>query len=566
MKNNVFITITLLCLGVTSIAQVVIGTDNPDTDTPNAAAILEIKSTDKGILLPRLESSKISDLDNVKGLMVYCTNCDGNKGVLKINNGSEWLDYVPASGGTFSGNVGIGTDDPQYKLDILENSKNGVRIRSGDEKEDIAFSVGSASTSDKFVITAGGNVSIGSNDNIFGGYKFLVAAKENFFNSTDENRTVLSIYNPFIEKGDNHIHFGLTDVTNRTYNFIRAHENIFESNIMKFKTGTANTERMRINTDGDISFYEDTGTTAKFFWDASSKQLTSDKTILTHSLSNNSAVITSTTGNLEFRGSGDDYKQFFLEDGGNVGIGTDDPQALLHLKKNVGETIAKAEVLANSIVGFAIKKNSDDTDQEWLIADGATKNGVLEIYDKTDNRSVMSFDSDGNVMMGTTNSTPARSNVKGMSFTSGRLEVSQIEGPSGDFNRDNQDGEIILFRRSGNQVGDITVTTNGTSYNISSDYRLKEDWRPIENASDRLMQLNPVNFAWKSNGSRIDGFLAHQVDEVVPNAVTGKKDGVDKDGNPKYQRLDHSKLVPILTAALQDALERIEALEQQLKN
>ena len=113
MKNKIFTTLTLLCLGTTSVAQVGIG-----TDTPNDAAILEIKSTDKGILLPRLESSKISSLDNVQGLMVYCTDCDGNKGVLKINNGSEWVDYVPASGGSFSGNVGIGTSSPGMLLEV----------------------------------------------------------------------------------------------------------------------------------------------------------------------------------------------------------------------------------------------------------------------------------------------------------------------------------------------------------------------------------------------------------------------------------------------------------------
>ena len=113
MKNKLYMTLTLLCLGVTTIAQVGIG-----TDTPNDAAILEIQSTDKGILLPRLELSKISSLSNVQGLMVYCTDCNNDKGVLKINNGTEWVDYVPSSGGSFSGNVGIGTDDQKATLHI----------------------------------------------------------------------------------------------------------------------------------------------------------------------------------------------------------------------------------------------------------------------------------------------------------------------------------------------------------------------------------------------------------------------------------------------------------------
>ena len=124
MKNKLYMTLTLLCLGVTTIAQVGIG-----TDTPNDAAILEIQSTDKGILLPRLELSKISSLDNVQGLMVYCTDCDGNKGVLKINNGSEWVDYVPSSGGSFSGEVSIGeTEDLSSPLTVGESSENGNNV------------------------------------------------------------------------------------------------------------------------------------------------------------------------------------------------------------------------------------------------------------------------------------------------------------------------------------------------------------------------------------------------------------------------------------------------------
>jgi hypothetical protein len=86
----------------------------------------------------------------------------------------------------------------------------------------------------------------------------------------------------------------------------------------------------------------------------------------------------------------------------------------------------------------------------------------------------------------------------------------------------------------------------------------------MENSVDRLMSLKPVNFAWKVDGSRVDGFLAHEAQEIVPEAVTGTKDAVDAEGNPEYQGIDQAKLVPLLTAALQDAIKRIEALEAQL--
>jgi hypothetical protein len=78
------------------------------------------------------------------------------------------------------------------------------------------------------------------------------------------------------------------------------------------------------------------------------------------------------------------------------------------------------------------------------------------------------------------------------------------------------------------------------------------------------MDLKPVNFAWKVDGSRVDGFLAHEAQAVVPEAVTGEKDAVDADGNPKYQGIDQSKLVPLLTAALQEALTEIASLKARL--
>ena len=113
-------------------------------------------------------------------------------------------------------------------------------------------------------------------------------------------------------------------------------------------------------------------------------------------------------------------------------------------------------------------------------------------------------------------------------------------------------------------VGSITSTGSSTAYNTTSDYRLKEDIKPVENAATRVMALNPVNFAWKADGSRVDGFIAHEAQEIVPEAVTGTKDAVNEDGSIKPQAIDQSKLVPLLTAALQEALTEIAGLKSRL--
>jgi hypothetical protein len=119
------------------------------------------------------------------------------------------------------------------------------------------------------------------------------------------------------------------------------------------------------------------------------------------------------------------------------------------------------------------------------------------------------------------------------------------------------------------QVG--TITTNGsstTAYNTSSDYRLKEDIAPMTGALNTVSALKPVTYKWKSDGSAGQGFIAHELQAIVPDCVTGTKDGLDKDGNPEYQGVDVSFLVATLTAAIQeqqtiinDLKSRIEALE-----
>ena len=110
-------------------------------------------------------------------------------------------------------------------------------------------------------------------------------------------------------------------------------------------------------------------------------------------------------------------------------------------------------------------------------------------------------------------------------------------------------------------VGTIKTSGSATSYNTSSDYRLKTDAQPMTGATDRLKALNPVNFEWISDCTRVDGFIAHEVADVVPEAISGDKDAVDEDNNPDYQGIDQSKLVPLLVATIQELEARITQLE-----
>jgi hypothetical protein len=114
-------------------------------------------------------------------------------------------------------------------------------------------------------------------------------------------------------------------------------------------------------------------------------------------------------------------------------------------------------------------------------------------------------------------------------------------------------------------VGSITTDASATAYNTSSDYRLKENVFAVTDGITRLQQLKPSRFNFITDPDKtVDGFIAHEVQEVVPEAITGEKDAEDANGNPKYQGIDQSKLVPLLTAALQEAIGEIESLKARV--
>jgi len=114
-------------------------------------------------------------------------------------------------------------------------------------------------------------------------------------------------------------------------------------------------------------------------------------------------------------------------------------------------------------------------------------------------------------------------------------------------------------------VGSISSNGSSTAYNTTSDYRLKENVVEVTDGISRVKLLKPSRFNFIVDPDKtVDGFLAHEVQDVVPEAITGTKDEVDADGNPKYQGIDQSKLVPLLTAALQEAITKIESLEARV--
>jgi hypothetical protein len=254
----------------------------------------------------------------------------------------------------------------------------------------------------------------------------------------------------------------------------------------------------------------------------------------------------------------------------------------------------------------------------------------------------MTIDSSGSVLVGKTASDFGAAGIE--LRATDVISVTRSAGTGINVNRTGSSaGSTIIMHYNTNDVGSIDVTSSATSYTTSSDYRLKEDDVPMTGATERVKALRPINFAWKADGSRVDGFLAHEAQAVVPECATGTKDAMkdeeyevtaavyedvttpaveavegveaieaveavdavyDDEGVivseaveaveavegveaveavaettesvlvteavmgtrsvPDMQGIDQSKLVPLLTAALQEAITKIESLEARL--
>jgi hypothetical protein len=246
-----------------------------------------------------------------------------------------------------------------------------------------------------------------------------------------------------------------------------------------------------------------------------------------------------------------------VNNNGNTGIGTTSPSRTFHVSSSSG-TAVKVETSDNdkSLIEFA--NNGTSTTCFLGSADDAMQFG-------TGGSERMRINSTGAMILGRTDAfTSGATNTGG----SGGLHIARSGERCLFLLRSGSNGEVVNFIRGGitNPVGTISIDTSSTAYNTSSDYRLKENIVTDWDATSRLKQLKPSRFNFKVDKDKtVDGFIAHEVSSIVPEAITGEKDAVDKDGNIEAQGIDQSKLVPLLTKSLQEALARIDTLEAEVK-
>lgn len=219
--------------------------------------------------------------------------------------------------------------------------------------------------------------------------------------------------------------------------------------------------------------------------------------------------------------------------------------------------VQSANLEPRTQTGTLAYQNSDNV----AITGGTATLSTATIGTVNATNALVGVSSAGNVLVGQSSPDPT---VNGWSFSSSGVGTCKI-GTSGYFvwNRDD-DNIIVNFRRSNSSVGTITVSTTGTAYNTSSDYRLKHSVRPLTTGLATITALKPSAYQWRVDDSFGEGFIAHELAEVVPAAVHGEKDAADANENPIYQGVDYSKLVVYLVAAVQELSAQNNALAARI--
>ena len=252
-----------------------------------------------------------------------------------------------------------------------------------------------------------------------------------------------------------------------------------------------------------------------------------------------------------------------LDSSGRVGIGTPNPATTLDCNGIIRVPQDTFYQSGDGTGGWVELIKADSSNNTYI-----KNNKNRAIIFETGGAEKARIDSSGRLLVGFTGelgsnqlfSLGVQNNTKAAGFyTTASSGYSAITVGRGN------NGAVIETYYGTSQVGSVTVTSTTTAFNTTSDYRLKENVTPVPDGIARLQQLKPSRFNFIADpDNTVDGFLAHEVQTVVPEAITGEKDEVDADGNPVYQVIDQSKLVPLLTAALQEALAKIETLETRL--
>jgi hypothetical protein len=273
---------------------------------------------------------------------------------------------------------------------------------------------------------------------------------------------------------------------------------------------------------------------------------------------------------------------------GNVGIGTNNPSSILTIRSGIINDVLSPEsqvTITNSTSGYysTLGFRTVDSDGDHgragitVSKDGGSISGAMNFIIRKDSGSfinAMKIISSGYVYINTTtNPVPDNASPQlGILAGAGTDAVNIKHTVNGNntlniWQTGTTEHSAIAFYKGDTQTnrGLIRVNTSGTTYTSVSDYRLKENITPLENGLDRVLQLKPSKFNWIETGDESEGFIAHELQEYFPDAVTGEKDDVyTSTGNIKPQSVDYGRITPLLVKAIQELKAQNDDLQQQI--
>jgi hypothetical protein len=496
-----------------------------------------------------------------------------NNGLLELNNSAHvGTVFLNSSGDSYlnGGNVGIGQSSPLELLHIESATTSPAILVKVDGQ------AGSTTPTAELILGAG---PISNNDSAckvisyrIGDYSSAAVRTSGLkFQTTNANAPVTAMV---IDNSGN-VGIGVTNVgapldigsanpkirltdTGGGYSELRGNGgvitltadagNTVANSAVTFETDGS--ERMRIDSSGNVKINA-----------AGSLLIRDDGTFIKESgglqIGNTSG--TGTTRPIKFYT--ESAERMCIDSSGNVGIGMSTPSNN-HANANnlvVGNGTAGgiANYVGTGTGWYAFSRanaNNSDAYDGGISYDGSRN---LKFHTNAGTER-MRISSAGHTTFGTTNLTPADSSVNGTSILSdGRINHNAQSQPAAIIGRTGTDGTSVDFRKSGTNVGSISVTSSATSYNTSSDQRLKENIADANDAGSKIDAIQVRQYDWKADGSHQDyGMIAQELLEVAPEAVS------QGETEEKMMGVDYSKLVPMLIKEIQSLRNRVAQLEE----
>lgn len=538
MKKILF----LFLISVSVFAQTGIG-----TNTPHTSAKLDVSATNKGFLPPRVTITSSTDVLTIpspaEGLLVYNRGSVGLQAGYYYWNGANWATIATA---TLAGNAVISSD--MVKLYGEPHSKVSSKI--GNSTTGFVFTV-PISGRYLFDFTSGGTALNGGTNTIY----FTVRQGSTVLGSDMQSSYNNNVHVEYNGKVEVNLQAG---VSYNVYNY--ATSGSFETN------------------DFDRVYY---------------KLVAGNLPVNQHMAERNIQL------NNNYLSNDGDNEGIRIDNTGKVGIGITAPSASLHIENgntfgsdpsnttspslyilntNNASTSAHATALIRTagssggnpylsfdimgVRGYSMGIDNADSDKFKFYTNWNLNNSVAPAYTVT---------TDNRVGIGT-DAPYSRLHVKSSDMTQLYIESTSSDNygmiqlnANTNQNWGSNYHEFMFFQNQGTNIGSIVGSNGGNmvSYNTSSDYRLKTDFKDF-NGLDLINKVKTYDYFWKRDGSRMYGVIAHELQEVLPYAVSGKKDAMGADGKIIPQSVDYSKLTPILVKALQEQDVKMKQLEERI--